>query len=72
MGRVGDQVGRPPYLLQPEINRHFDRINGGTGFDLLELGDSLHRTGDLNPAAVHAGFDEVELCEGVIAVLLKP
>ena len=47
-------------MLQPKIRRHRDRIDGVTGFDLLELRDPFYRTGDLNSAPVHAGFDEVK------------
>ena len=40
--------------------------------DRLELRDPVDRTHDLDPAAVHAGLNAVDLVEAVVSVLLFP
>ena len=45
---------------------------GSVELDLLELRDPRDRAHDLDPAAVHAALDAVELVERVVGVLLVP
>src|SRR5690349_1173667 len=42
------------------------------GFNLFEVGYSTERSHDLDPAAVGAGSDSIDLVKGVIAVLRLP
>src|SRR5205085_9562297 len=61
--RVGDVRGRPTVLLQAVAER---RLDG------LELRDARRGAHQLNPAAVEARLDAVDLVERVVAVLLRP
>jgi hypothetical protein len=61
---IGDVRRRPAHLLQARAS---DRQ-----LDALELRDPIERAHHLDPSAVHAGLDAVQLVEAVIAVLLLP
>ena len=64
LGRVRDVRRRPADLLQ--VTAEF------VDLDRLELGDPCDGTHDLDPAAIHARLDAVQLIEAVVAVLLLP
>ena len=61
---VGDERRQPANLLESEERR--------TRLDFLELCEPADGAHDLDPAAVHAGFDTVDFGEGVVAVLFQP
>src|SRR5262249_41629888 len=63
-GRVGDARGWVANLLKR-------RVELG-GLDHLELIESTERSGDLDPAAVHAGNDVVQFAHGVVGVFCLP
>src|SRR5262249_58925999 len=64
IGGVGNVRGRPAQLV--EVSRP------ERGLDLLVLRRPREWPHDLDPASVNAGLDEVQLVEGVVAVLLVP
>jgi hypothetical protein len=66
--RGGDPVRGPSELL--EVGKVV-MVQAG-GLDLAVLGHATDRSGDLDPAAVHARLDAVQLIERVLAVLLLP
>src|SRR5262249_61091399 len=74
-GRVRNQRGRPSDMLQPKIVNFRVGTRIGklrAGLDGLVLVDARDRPPDLDPAAVLAGFDPVQLGERVVSVLLEP
>src|SRR5262249_3806190 len=66
--RGGDALGSPPELL--EIGERF--MMQRSRLDLLVLRNSGLRPRDLDPPGVESGFDEIQLVERVLAVLLVP